>query len=56
MEDDFVWFAEDEERYMELYNYFIKLIHRYKDDGLYRASDSIVDFVSELGIKIKILK
>ena len=55
-EEDFVWFAEDEERYMELYNYFMKLVNLYKNDGLYRPSDSTVDFVHELGIEIEILK
>lgn len=55
-EEDFVWFAEDEERYMELYVYFIKLMNKYKKDGLYKPSDSIVDFVHKLGIEIEILK
>lgn len=55
-EEDFVWFAEDEDRYMELYVYFIKLMNKYKEDGLYKPSDSIVDFMSELGIEIEILK
>lgn len=55
-EEDFVWFAEDEDRYIELYLYFIKLMDKYKEDGLYKPSDSIVDFMSELGIEIEILK
>lgn len=54
-EDDFEWFAEDEERYMELYNYFIKLLKRYRKDGLYRPSESVRNFISKLGIEIEIL-
>ena len=56
MNEDFVWFAEDQDRYMELYNYFWNLINRYKKDGLYCPSDAVIDFVSELGIEIEILK
>ena len=55
MEEDFEWFAEDEERYMELYNYFIKLVKRYARDGLYKPSESVQNFISELGIEIEIL-
>lgn len=54
-EDDFEWFAEDEERYMELYNYFMKLLKRYAKDGLYRPSESVQNFVSKIGIEIEIL-
>ena len=55
MEEDFEWFAEDEERYMELYNYFIKLVKRYARDGLYKPSESVRNFISELGIEIEFL-
>lgn len=55
-EDDFEWFAEDEERYMELYDYFTKLLKRYAKDGLYRPSESVQNFVSKFGIEIEILK
>lgn len=55
MEEDFEWFAEDEERYAELYDYFIKLFKRYAKDGLYKPSDSVRKFVSTLGIEIEIL-
>lgn len=55
-EDDFEWFAEDEERYMELYDYFIKLLKRYAKDGLYRPSESVQIFISDFGIEIEILK
>lgn len=54
-EDDFEWFAEDEERYAELYDYFMKLFKRYAKDGLYKPSDSVRKFVSTLGIEIEIL-
>lgn len=56
MHEDFVWFAEDEERYNELFDTFMKIINRYKKDGLYRPCDSTIDFVNELGIEIEILK
>lgn len=55
MEEDFEYFAEDEERYAELYDYFIKLFKRYSKDGLYKPSDSVRKFVSTLGIEIEIL-
>lgn len=55
-EEDFVWFAEDIDRYEELYNYFMKLVNRYKKDGLFRPSDSTIEFINELGIEIEILK
>jgi hypothetical protein len=55
MEEDFEWFAEDEERYAELYDYFIKLFKCYAKDGLYKPSDSVRKFVSTLGIEIEIL-
>ena len=55
MEEDFEWFAEDEERYMELYLYFVKLLKRYAKDGLYRPSESVQGFVSNFGIEIEIL-
>jgi hypothetical protein len=55
-EDDFEWFAEDEDRYMELYNYFMKLLKRYAKDGLYEPSESVRNFVLKLGIEIEILK
>lgn len=54
-EDDFEWFAEDEDRYMELYNYFMKLLKRYAKDGLYKPSESVQNFVSKIGIEIEIL-
>lgn len=54
-EEDFVWFAEDEDRYMELYTYFTKLLKRYAKDGLFRPSESVQKFVSDLGIEIEIL-
>ena len=54
-EDDFEWFAEDEERYMELYLYFVKLLKRYAKDGLYKPSESVQGFVSNFGIEIEIL-
>ena len=54
-EEDFEWFAEDEERYMELYLYFVKLLKRYAKDGLYRPSESVQGFVSNFGIEIEIL-
>ena len=54
-EDDFEWFAEDEERYAELYDYFMKLFKHYAKDGLYKPSDSVRKFVSTLGIEIEIL-
>jgi hypothetical protein len=54
-EDDFEWFAEDEDRYIELYNYFMKLLKRYAKDGLYKPSESVQNFVSKLGIEIEIL-
>ena len=54
-EEDFEWFAEDEERYMELYLYFIKLLKRYAKDGLYQPSESVQSFVSNFGIEIEIL-
>ena len=54
-EDDFEWFAEDEERYMELYLYFVKLLKRYVKDGLYKPSESVQGFVSNFGIEIEIL-
>ena len=54
-EEDFEWFAEDEERYMELYLYFMKLMKRYAKDGLFRPSESVREFVSKLGIEIEIL-
>lgn len=54
-EGDFEWFAEDEERYAELYDYFMKLFKRYAKDGLYKPSDSVRKFVSTLGIEIEIL-
>lgn len=55
MEEDFEYFAEDEERYTELYDYFMKLFKRYAKDGLYKPSDSVRKFVSTLGIEIEIL-
>ena len=55
MEEDFEWFAEDEDRYMELYNYFVKLLRRYAKDGLFRPSESVRDFVLNFGIKIEII-
>lgn len=54
-EDDFEWFAEDEDRYIELYLYFMKLFERYSKDGIYRPSDSVVNFVKGFGIEIEIL-
>jgi hypothetical protein len=56
MEEDFEWFAEDIDRYEELYNYFMKLVDRYKKDGLFMPSDLSVEFMNELGIEIEILK
>lgn len=55
MEEDFEWFAEDEDRYIELYNYFMKLLKRYAEDGLYKPSESVQNFVSKIGIEIEIL-
>lgn len=55
MDDDFEWFAEDVERYMELHNYFFKLLKRYAKDGLFRPSESVRNFVSNFGIKIEII-
>lgn len=55
MEEDFEWFAEDEDRYMELYNYFVKLLKRYAKDGLYKPSESVRDFVLNFGIEIEII-
>ena len=55
MEEDFEWFAEDIDRYEELYNYFMKLFKRYAKDGLYKPSDLVRKFVSTLGIEIEIL-
>lgn len=55
-EDDFEWFAEDEDMYIKLYLYFMKLFVRYAKDGLYKPSDSVQKFVSTLGIEIEILK
>ena len=54
-EEDFEWFAEDEDRYMELYVYFMKLFERYAKDGLYKPSDSVRKFVSNFGIGIEII-
>ena len=54
-EGDFAWFAEDEEKYMELYNYFVKLLRRYAKDGLYKPSESVRDFVLNFGIEIEII-
>lgn len=54
-EDDFEWFAEGKNRYMELYNYFMKLLKRYAKDGLYKPSESVQNFVSKIGIEIEIL-
>lgn len=54
-EDDFEWFAEDEDRYMELYNYFVKLLKRYAKDGLFRPSELVRNFVLNFGIEIEIL-
>ena len=54
-EDDFEWFAEDEDRYMELYNYFMKLLKHYAKDGLYKPSESVRNFVLKIGIEIEIL-
>lgn len=54
-EEDFEWYAEDEDRYMELYTYFTKLLKRYAKDGLFRPSESVQKFVSDLGIEIEIL-
>lgn len=56
MHEDFVWFAEDKERYDELWDTFIKIVNRYKEDGLFRPCDSTIDLMSELGIEIEILK
>ena len=55
MEEDFEWFAEDEDRYMELYIYFVKLLKRYAKDGLYKPSESVRDFVLKFGIEIEII-
>lgn len=55
MEEDFEYFAENEERYAELYDYFMKLFKRYAKDGLFRPSESVQKFVSDLGIEIEIL-
>jgi hypothetical protein len=54
-EDDFEWFAEDEERYIELYVYFMRTFKRYAKYGLFRPSESVRDFVLKLGIEIEIL-
>lgn len=54
-EEDFEWFAEDIDRYEELCNYFMKLLKRYAKDGLFRPSESVQKFVSDLGIEIEIL-
>ena len=40
---------------MELYTYFTKLLKRYAKDGLFRPSESVQKFVSDLGIEIEIL-
>ena len=55
IEEDFEWFAEDEERYAEHYDYFMRLFKRYAKDGLYKPSDSVRKFVSTLEIEIEIL-
>lgn len=55
-EEDFEWFAEDEDRYIELYNYFVRLLKTYAKDGLFRPSESVQKFVSKIGIEIEILK
>jgi len=54
-EEDFEWFAEDEDRYIELYLYFIRLLISYAKGGLYKPSKSVRDFVSNFGITIEIL-
>ena len=54
-EDDFEWFAEDEDMYIKLYLYFMKLFERYSKDGIYRPSDSVKEFVSSFGIEVEIL-
>lgn len=53
--EDFEWFAEDEDSYIELYYYFMKLLKRYAKDGLYKPSESVRNFVSEFGIEIEFL-
>ena len=53
-----IWEMPDcpyEDRYMELYTYFTKLLKRYAKDGLFRPSESVQKFVSDLGIEIEIL-
>jgi hypothetical protein len=55
-EEDFEWFAEDEDNYIELYNYFVKLLKTYAKDGLFRPSELVQKFVSKIGIEIEILK
>lgn len=54
-EDDFEWFAEDEDRYMELYVYFMKLFERYAKDGIYKPSDSVRKFILNFGIETEII-
>lgn len=54
-EDDFEWFASDEDEYMELYNSFMKFLKYYAEGGLYKPSKEVRDFVSKLGIEIDIL-
>lgn len=55
-EEDFEWFAEDEDRYIELYLYFVRLLKTYAKGGLYKPSESVQNFISKIGIEIEILK
>ena len=54
-EEDFEWFAEDENEYKELYDCFMRLLKRYAKDGLYKPSEDVKNFVSQFGIEIEIL-
>lgn len=56
MEDDFEWFAEDEERYIELYTSFMRIFNRYIGDGLFNPSNEVVDFAHKFKEEFDIFK
>lgn len=50
-EDDFAWFAEDEDEYAELLETFDRLYNRYCKYGLYKPAPEAIQFLKDNGFK-----
>ena len=48
-EEDFAWFAEDEDEYNELYGTFFRILNRYINDGFYNPTSRVCEFMISRG-------